>query len=120
MIFKKCAFTYCSSYIQTCMTDHFADEKNKSQLVFLPLSGQLDTVKSLQVELCTASDENRALVKEMEMLNAMFIEMERTHVKEALKEYQGGRGEHFTKAQSNLLLQSVSIPAPQLSAGWDG
>ena len=49
--------------------------------------GQLDTVKALQEELAVASQENRALVKEMEMLNEMFAEMERTHVDEALSEY---------------------------------
>ncbi len=48
----------------------------------------METVKSLQSDLSVASEENKALVREMEMLNAMFIEMERTHVAEALNEYQ--------------------------------
>ena len=43
-------------------------------------------MKSLQNDLSVASDENRALVKEMEMLNAMFNELERTHVTEALED----------------------------------
>ena len=45
-------------------------------------------MKSLQNDLSVASDENRALVKEMEMLNAMFNELERTHVTEALEDYE--------------------------------
>ena len=51
-------------------------------------NGQLEVVKGLQASLNVAYEENKALVKEMEMLNAMFSEMERSHVAEALKDYE--------------------------------
>ncbi len=43
-------------------------------------NSQLSSVKALQADLSTASNENRALVKEMEMLNHMFNAMERQYV----------------------------------------
>ncbi len=50
-------------------------------------NGQLEAVKGLQQDLATAGEENRALVREMEMVNQMFCELERTHVDDALKNY---------------------------------
>ena len=49
--------------------------------------GQLEVVKSLQSNLQVACEENKALAKEMEMLNDMFVELERMHIVEALREY---------------------------------
>ena len=46
-------------------------------------NGQLSSVKALQADLTVASNENRALVKEMEMLNHMFNAMERQYVSQA-------------------------------------
>ena len=48
-------------------------------------NGQLEAVKGLQADLATASEENHALVREMEALNSMFVDLERSHVNEALK-----------------------------------
>ena len=50
-------------------------------------NGQLEIVKALQSDLNVAYEENKALVKEMDLLNEMFRELERTHVVEALKSY---------------------------------
>lgn len=46
-------------------------------------NGQLSSVKALQADLSVASNENKALVKEMEMLNHMFNAMERQYVSQA-------------------------------------
>uniref|UniRef100_A0A0K2T4V6 Uncharacterized protein n=1 Tax=Lepeophtheirus salmonis TaxID=72036 RepID=A0A0K2T4V6_LEPSM len=51
-------------------------------------NGQLESVKVLQNDLTIASEENKGLVKEMELLNKMFYELERTHVTDALKNYK--------------------------------
>ena len=50
--------------------------------------GQLDSVRGLQRDLDCACAENKALVREMEALNQMFAEMEKTHVLDALKDYR--------------------------------
>ncbi len=50
--------------------------------------GQLESVRGLQRDLDCACAENKALVREMEALNQMFADMERSHVDQALKDYQ--------------------------------
>ena len=52
-------------------------------------NGQLSSVKALQADLTVASNENRALVKEMEMLNQMFNAMERQYVSQAASTSSG-------------------------------
>lgn len=47
-------------------------------------NGQLSSVKSLQSDLKVASNENKTMVKEMEMLNDMFNAMEKQYVSRAM------------------------------------
>lgn len=51
-------------------------------------NGQLASVKALQSDLTVASNENKALVKEMETLSHMFNAMERQYVNQAMTEYR--------------------------------
>ena len=48
----------------------------------------MNVPKALQSDLSVASNENKALVKEMEMLNQMFNAMEKHYVNQALTEYR--------------------------------
>ena len=48
----------------------------------------MNFIEALQSDLSVASNENKALVKEMEMLNQMFNAMEKHYVNQALTEYR--------------------------------
>ena len=66
-------------------------------------NGQLSSVKALQADLTVASNENRALVKEMEMLNHMFNAMERQYVSQA----SNSSASESYKNVSSFLLKSL-------------
>ena len=70
---------------QICESETKAKELSLRAEEFEELfNGQLSSVKALQADLAVASNENRALVKEMEMLNQMFNAMERQYVNQAI------------------------------------
>ena len=74
---------------QICESETKAKELSLRAEEFEELfNGQLASVKTLQSDLTVASNENRALVKEMEMLNQMFNAMEKHYVKAALTDYK--------------------------------
>ena len=74
---------------QICESETKAKELSLRAEEFEELfNGQLASVKALQSDLSVASNENKALVKEMEMLNQMFNAMEKHYVNQALTEYK--------------------------------
>ena len=69
---------------QICESETKAKELSLRAEEFEELfNAQLSSVKGLQADLSVASNENRALVKEMEMLNQMFNAMERQYAHHA-------------------------------------
>ena len=79
---------------QICESETKAKELSLRAEEFEELfNGQLASVKALQSDLSVASNENKALVKEMEMLNQMFNAMEKHYVNQALTEYKAQVGE---------------------------
>ena len=78
---------------QICESETKAKELSLRAEEFEELfNGQLASVKALQSDLSVASNENKALVKEMEMLNQMFNAMEKHYVNQALTEYKAQVG----------------------------
>ena len=74
---------------QICESETKAKELSLRAEEFEELfNGQLASVKTLQSDLAVASNENKALVKEMEMLNQMFNAMEKHYVNQALTDYK--------------------------------
>jgi hypothetical protein len=97
---------------QICESETKAKELSLRAEEFEELfNGQLASVKALQSDLSVASNENKALVKEMEMLNQMFNAMEKTYVHQALTEYKAQENEDYTNPTDDqgreIVLQDV-------------
>lgn len=85
-------------------------------------NGQLASVKALQSDLTVASNENKALVKEMETLNHMFNAMERQYVNQAMTEYRSKVSSRKSSLRSEILNTQKKFPILSTStlAGYRG